>query len=589
MKFFYKTLLIMIVILSQGCDDELEEIASEDNTKMSVTGTITFYDAVDINDISLINVKLIDYSIADREAVVINSVEFEPDTTADNSFNITFDESQINPSNLYAVSATAYQLNSSNDLILTHSTMETYSVITNGFTHQVDINLSSVSIEQHTLVYRNNDSIQCEYDGVTEIESAKKLTDLGINVHDSSCGYLSDISVAALCGLGNIDINIHSIDSIKLKEAETIGFMPVMNVDTSEKTNYVEVDCKDSTVQSKTKLMELPPYKKICTGVIDTLCLVQINQDPNDPNTSDKETIYSPFYSSIAGFDFVWGHSYKLSVYLTDIENPPADGSSIKYDLKSIIQDVEDVVGTDYEYSFVEITDFTFTERTDVYYFYQQPFQCAEDIDCSALVKLNKSSVSLTFEYMGDGNIMLVSWQALPQNEFSATTNLSDFNLNDSYIYWEIRRGNMSHQDASEDTVRIQYDAQIYDTLTPEQLTLLSAADTDSGFEYNCQPGICPLYAVALLENTSVIIDSKSEVLNFLGEIDTPAELKWLLSIGSGARSTTFYETNDLGYLAIHVINDLCGTSTTQLVQVYVSGTVEVIKTLAVEKFEWCV
>ena len=36
MKFFYKTLLIMIVILSQGCDDELEEIAGEDNTKWTL-------------------------------------------------------------------------------------------------------------------------------------------------------------------------------------------------------------------------------------------------------------------------------------------------------------------------------------------------------------------------------------------------------------------------------------------------------------------------------------------------------------------------------------------------------------------------
>jgi hypothetical protein len=50
------------------------------------------------------------------------------------------------------------------------------------------------------------------------------------------------------------------------------------------------------------------------------------------------------FYDSIAGFEFEEGTSYVIDVTLTEVAGPPADGSSLRYDLVEV---VEKVVETD--------------------------------------------------------------------------------------------------------------------------------------------------------------------------------------------------------------------------------------------------
>ena len=47
---------------------------------------------------------------------------------------------------------------------------------------------------------------------------------------------------------------------------------------------------------------------------------------------------WSYFYRSIDGFSFVEGNSYKISVKVTDVKDPPADGSSKKYELVKILE-----------------------------------------------------------------------------------------------------------------------------------------------------------------------------------------------------------------------------------------------------------
>ena len=44
------------------------------------------------------------------------------------------------------------------------------------------------------------------------------------------------------------------------------------------------------------------------------------------------------FYDKIHGFDFQQGVSYQVNVKITDVENPPADASSKKYELVEIIK-----------------------------------------------------------------------------------------------------------------------------------------------------------------------------------------------------------------------------------------------------------
>jgi len=52
----------------------------------------------------------------------------------------------------------------------------------------------------------------------------------------------------------------------------------------------------------------------------------------------NQHTEWLNFYDKIQGFRFVEGNSYQISVKITDVENPPADASSKKYELIKIIK-----------------------------------------------------------------------------------------------------------------------------------------------------------------------------------------------------------------------------------------------------------
>lgn len=44
------------------------------------------------------------------------------------------------------------------------------------------------------------------------------------------------------------------------------------------------------------------------------------------------------FYDSIDGFEFVEGTSYVIDVEITDVDDPPADGSSLSYRLIEVVE-----------------------------------------------------------------------------------------------------------------------------------------------------------------------------------------------------------------------------------------------------------
>ncbi|AJW70228.1 DUF4377 domain-containing protein, partial [Nitrosopumilus adriaticus] len=79
----------------------------------------------------------------------------------------------------------------------------------------------------------------------------------------------------------------------------------------------------------ETKTFFISPSLVDCVGIAAQKCL-QIRED----ETSDWQN----FYDSIEGFAFEQGHSYKILVKLTDIENPPADSSNKKYALIDILE-----------------------------------------------------------------------------------------------------------------------------------------------------------------------------------------------------------------------------------------------------------
>ena len=145
--------------------------------------------------------------------------------------------------------------------------------------------------------------------------------------------------------------------------------------------------------------LEMRSYKKPCFGMFQRLC-----------NITDNNGHF--FYAPIERFNFSWGHQYNLLVDATEIENPPMDASNIRYVLTKVVSDIEDSVGTVYEYEQVELLEQTFTKRDGSYYFLRQPFQCSNEVNCDALIASNNSGrlFNVSFQYLGNGEIALTSW-----------------------------------------------------------------------------------------------------------------------------------------------------------------------------------
>lgn len=66
-----------------------------------------------------------------------------------------------------------------------------------------------------------------------------------------------------------------------------------------------------------------------CIGEAPQTCL-QVAE------SEDGEYLY--FYDSIAGFTFEEGTNYVIDVEVTEVADPPADGSSLSYELVEIIE-----------------------------------------------------------------------------------------------------------------------------------------------------------------------------------------------------------------------------------------------------------
>lgn len=69
-----------------------------------------------------------------------------------------------------------------------------------------------------------------------------------------------------------------------------------------------------------------------CTGVAQQKCML-IKEHPEDE--------WSNFYDQIAGFEYEEGYNYEVRVEVQKVDNPPADGSSLKYILKEVVSKVK--------------------------------------------------------------------------------------------------------------------------------------------------------------------------------------------------------------------------------------------------------
>lgn len=89
------------------------------------------------------------------------------------------------------------------------------------------------------------------------------------------------------------------------------------------------VDVEQASADERVETLWVGPQLVECVGAFPQMCM-QVRY------TQDGQAEY--FYDSIAGFEHVAGTSYVLRVGVTDVDDPPADASSVSYRLIEIVE-----------------------------------------------------------------------------------------------------------------------------------------------------------------------------------------------------------------------------------------------------------
>ena len=153
--------------------------------------------------------------------------------------------------------------------------------------------------------------------------------------------------------------------------------------------------------------MRVNHHQQIAVGLLPTF-VYQI-QEGDQAGTED----WSSLYAEIEGFDYEWGYVYDLRVAKMDIDNPPADASSVKFELRevvskepvspettftirlrSVIRDIDHIViqnTTDDNFSLLE----------------EQVLDCVDLCDQLVRSLENENEVTGVFRHGTDGSIIL--------------------------------------------------------------------------------------------------------------------------------------------------------------------------------------
>src|SRR5690606_8544985 len=140
------------------------------------------------------------------------------------------------------------------------------------------------------------------------------------------------------------------------------------------------------------------------TGIGEGLFLTLLVQENNNIGSDN----WTKFYNSIEGFNYEPGFIYDIKVKVEQVNNPPADGSSLKYTL----QEIKSTEEINYETSFdidLKINGQSFITTTSGYELLNQI-----EIDCNNLcdeleTKLqNQDFVIGTFNRLQSNEIKLI-------------------------------------------------------------------------------------------------------------------------------------------------------------------------------------
>ena len=125
-------------------------------------------------------------------------------------------------------------------------------------------------------------------------------------------------------------------------------------------------------------------------------------------------------YDAIEGFTFAWGTEVEATVRERKVANPPADGSSIRVSLVSIVEEVALELGTEFTWTYdsfevrpgygepwIDVANGTLLDGT--------PFTCVSADACAAVQTSydEGSEIEVTFAFGEGGSLELVDARVL--------------------------------------------------------------------------------------------------------------------------------------------------------------------------------
>ena len=131
---------------------------------------------------------------------------------------------------------------------------------------------------------------------------------------------------------------------------------------------------------------EVAPHKGRCFGLFETLCL-----QVRTPGEQDFRNLFE----TPRGFEFEWGYRTVIRVEETPVDNPPADGSSIRRVLVRVLSRVAVEPGTSFD---LRLSSEAFTrlgpDRYEVFNG-EVVVRCLSEADCDALESVQVAAPEL--------------------------------------------------------------------------------------------------------------------------------------------------------------------------------------------------
>jgi hypothetical protein len=170
--------------------------------------------------------------------------------------------------------------------------------------------------------------------------------------------------------------------------------------------------------------------------------------------------------------------------------------------------------------------------------------------------------------------------EELPSNPlpYLSETRLVDFNFSQPIDYMEHRLIYFmgAQTNPNDYTIVTEFSPAIKSGLTETQLLFLSQAVSLGGLGSGCMPASCSFYFVIVYGESVLIIDNELDLMELIGDVDSPAELHLVLF--SGQHYPLFYEVVEDGYRVLASWSNCSGGSGQDLLAVDRLGNITLIK-----------